>query len=565
MSYDISYLFWWLAAALVLGLVAGWLTDRRRRGEALFAGWRRWAIVAWAVGAVFAYFHWLPGRMGFWLETALLFSAAYFLGCFVGGWARQLIEGDEPVADKRLAAGAVAAATAGAAAKLSAAPIAAQPVAAPTPKPTAPAAPAAALAAKPANPPAPTPVAAPTPMAPLVATPATAKPVTPSAAPAAAAPPAPAAAAESGAAPPLLSAARDGKGDDLRRIHAIDGWTEGRLKALGIWHFGQIADWSPANARWVEHRLALHGRVGDEKWVSQARTLLTAPPPAASAAAPVKAAPAPAAAAAIAAPRQNYAVQAITGEGGKPVTLTGAIGGQGDDLTRIKAVSAREAGGLNALGVWHFAQIAGWTAANQAWVDGHIGSAGRVGRENWAGQAKGLVDGGASKVTMIPAPQPASAPGPSPSAASQAMGGAAAPAPSAHPEPAAMGAIEGEERHEGARPAGYVGPRGGKADDLKRIRGIGQQNEGRLHALGVWHFSQIAAWTHDNVKWVGSYLAFPGRIDREEWVAQAKVLAAGGLTDFAKRVDHGDVASSVGGAKEGEGNVADLSKVKPHG
>ena len=44
---------------------------------------------------------------------------------------------------------------------------------------------------------------------------------------------------------------------------------------------------------------------------------------------------------------------------------------------------------------------------------------------------------------------------------------------------------EGEGRHDGRRPDGLAAPRGGAPDDLKRIRGIGPQNEGRLHALGI--------------------------------------------------------------------------------
>lgn len=96
----------------------------------------------------------------------------------------------------------------------------------------------------------------------------------------------------------------------------------------------------------------------------------------------------------------------------------------------------------------------------------------------------------------------------------------------------------------GARPVGLAAPREGRADDLKRIKGIGRQNEARLHALGIWHFSQIAAWTPENVRWAGSFLAFAGRIEREDWVAQAAVLAAGGTTDFAARVDAGEVPTS---------------------
>lgn len=118
-----------------------------------------------------------------------------------------------------------------------------------------------------------------------------------------------------------------------------------------------------------------------------------------------------------------------------------------------------------------------------------------------------------------------------------------------------------EPVHQGARPTGLAAPRG-QADDLKRIRGIGPQNEGRLHGLGVWHFDQIAAWTPENVEWVGSYLAFPGRIDREEWVAQAKVLAEGHETEFSKRVDAGDVPTSKDDGSAGQSNVERVESKK---
>jgi len=96
----------------------------------------------------------------------------------------------------------------------------------------------------------------------------------------------------------------------------------------------------------------------------------------------------------------------------------------------------------------------------------------------------------------------------------------------------------------GTRPAGLTAARAGKADDLKRISGIGKVNEGKLNALGVFHFDQIAGWTREEIRWVGTYLAFPGRIDREEWVEQAKMLAAGNETEFSKRVDQGQVPTS---------------------
>jgi len=80
-----------------------------------------------------------------------------------------------------------------------------------------------------------------------------------------------------------------------------------------------------------------------------------------------------------------------------------------------------------------------------------------------------------------------------------------------------------------------------KVDDIKRIKGIGAVIEKTLNELGVYQFEQIASWDHNNCKWVDNFLAFPGRITREDWVEQAKLLASGGTTEFAKRVDKGDV------------------------
>ena len=122
----------------------------------------------------------------------------------------------------------------------------------------------------------------------------------------------------------------------------------------------------------------------------------------------------------------------------------------------------------------------------------------------------------------LPAPRLAL---PQPARALPAPGMAARAGSAVAPEPAPMPKLDGEEAIVGLRPAGYVAARGGAADDLKLIKGVGPQNEERLHALGIWHFSQIAAWSPQNVEWVGTYLAFPGRIEREDWVAQAGALA----------------------------------------
>src|SRR6185312_415972 len=64
-----------------------------------------------------------------------------------------------------------------------------------------------------------------------------------------------------------------------------------------------------------------------------------------------------------------------------------------------------------------------------------------------------------------------------------------------------------------------------KPDDLKLISGVGPKLEQVLNGLGVWSFAQIAGWTVEEIAWVDDYLAFGGRIGRDEWLKQAKALA----------------------------------------
>jgi branched-chain amino acid transport system ATP-binding protein len=62
-------------------------------------------------------------------------------------------------------------------------------------------------------------------------------------------------------------------------------------------------------------------------------------------------------------------------------------------------------------------------------------------------------------------------------------------------------------------------------DDLKMIKGIGPVNEGKLNRNGVHTFAQIAAWKKADIVEAEVYLEFDGRIAREDWVSQAKILA----------------------------------------
>lgn len=79
-----------------------------------------------------------------------------------------------------------------------------------------------------------------------------------------------------------------------------------------------------------------------------------------------------------------------------------------------------------------------------------------------------------------------------------------------------------------ARPSRLEGAREGKPDDLKLIKGIGPKMEALCNRLGFYHFDQIAAWTPAELAWVDENLEdFKGRASRDDWVGQARDLAAG--------------------------------------
>jgi NADH-quinone oxidoreductase subunit E len=83
-----------------------------------------------------------------------------------------------------------------------------------------------------------------------------------------------------------------------------------------------------------------------------------------------------------------------------------------------------------------------------------------------------------------------------------------------------------------ARPAGIDRPT--NPDDLKMISGVGPRIEQKLNDLGIWTWQQIANWTPGECDWVDSHLNFRGRIEREDWVEQAKALARGGEAEYVK-------------------------------
>jgi len=86
------------------------------------------------------------------------------------------------------------------------------------------------------------------------------------------------------------------------------------------------------------------------------------------------------------------------------------------------------------------------------------------------------------------------------------------------------------------RPAGLGQARDGVADDLTKIEGVASSTVAMLNDLGVYHLDQIAAWSASEIAWVDQTLKGANcRVIRDDWVAQAAILATGQETDFSKR------------------------------
>ncbi len=140
-------------------------------------------------------------------------------------------------------------------------------------------------------------------------------------------------------------------------------------------------------------------------------------------------------------------------------------------------------------------------------------------------------------------PQPVSKPRPSEKLSAAAVPVASAPPmepkPETKPDPksepvqvetakdtAEVESVESDADAAG-KPQGLPEPRGGRKDDLKRIKGIGPKIEGTLNGLGIYHFDQVAEWSEETVDWINGFLSFKGRVQRENWIEQAKTLAGG--------------------------------------
>lgn len=86
--------------------------------------------------------------------------------------------------------------------------------------------------------------------------------------------------------------------------------------------------------------------------------------------------------------------------------------------------------------------------------------------------------------------------------------------------------VEGETTDDSAVSPLFETPEG-EADDLKKISGVGPALEKKLNSFGITRFSQIAGFSESDIERVDAVLNFKGRVERDNWVQQAKDFVAG--------------------------------------
>lgn len=306
-----------------------------------------------------------------------------------------------------------------------------------------------------------------------------------------------------------LDAPRSGADpDDLTKIRGIGKPTQGRLNRNGIYYYDQIAGFTGGDLAWADKEMTLEGRVVSDRWIPQAKLLAGESGSASGGGASGVAAGAAAGGAAAASASSGPAAaddddsdaeslvdvpSALTAEEAEAERLLASgeeiappasrldaprAGHSPDDLTKIKGIGPKINGKLNDQGIYYYDQIAGFKGSDLAWADRELDFKGRAVRDRWVPQAQGLMEmsGGS---------------------------GATAPAPS--------GLLD--------KPIDGRAP-----DDLTAIKGVGNVLQKQLNEKGIYYFSQIADFSDSDQEWANQELGFPGRVERDNWIPQAREL-----------------------------------------
>jgi predicted flap endonuclease-1-like 5' DNA nuclease len=187
----------------------------------------------------------------------------------------------------------------------------------------------------------------------------------------------------------------------------------------------------------------------------------------------------------------------------------------------------------------------------------------------WWAWARSNRDAGLAYSAPVTEPKPVAAPAPAPEPAAPV---AAFKAPEASATgTAGLGLAGAGVAGAAALTAIGIPAAVGAADDLLLIKGIGPKLNGVLNGLGITRFDQIANWSAGDVDKVDDHLGeFKDRIGREEWIPQAKLLAAGNKAEWERiygtvkkaAASAGAVALTAIGIPAAVGDPDDLLQIK---
>jgi predicted flap endonuclease-1-like 5' DNA nuclease len=289
-------------------------------------------------------------------------------------------------------------------------------------------------------------------------------------------------------------------GDDFQRIRAIDVDIEQKLKARGITYFEHIAGWSSSDIRRIGQELEIPGRIDREQWIEQAQIL------------------------------------AKGGDTYYSRNRKAMLGKAGS--SEMEAEVRRGSASASVPEVEHQSSTPHVTkpGSDRDRSSGVVAaSQGRSVAEMAAAAAAAIAAASASVTRGLRPIEPIS------------------PLSKVDPKISIPARITDAIREKKTATATVEITKdglktdvdgNGSSDDLKRIRGVGVLIEKRLNAMGIRRYEQIANWTSGDIDRVSRMLEFKGRIERESWVEQARILASGGQTEFSRRVDKGEVDTS---------------------
>lgn len=313
------------------------------------------------------------------------------------------------------------------------------------------------------------------------------------------------------AAPPAAKDAEEGRPavasrDVLQRIGGVTPEIERLLYAQGVFRYGQIAQWTGNDIERFDRLLGHQGRIRRENWVEQAQMLARGGDSAGSRSS------------------DRTAAEAGVTKPTPPVTRVQAPS-QPMPSTPVPVEAVERPAGSGAA-----APVEKTDATKAATGGAETASLTTVSAAASAAVAALATVRPVAPAAASPIAQAGSVPRTEPAAAvldNQKSG-----------DLSSLRSV----RSEALRPIGSspFASRHGESHDLKRIRGIGVLIEKKLNQMGVTTYEQIAEWTVADIERVSHVLDFKGRIERENWVEQARILASGGQTEFSRRADRGE-------------------------